>query len=240
MKTCRNRKCRAQNSDDASFCTTCGHAFPRPGRAARVWAWLFGMTALLSLTALGFEEYRLWQTRRQLADRGSTIETLSQRQSAERDSLVAKIDHLEQALIDSCHAFNDFRREVAHYYPLVIRSIEVGNVNRMREVIDNFGSQLRADRVEFLQPRIRYRGFAHGPVDLLVRWIRPDGTIRSMPDAPEGFSQVNQETFIYPEEKEVYLQGMGNDRPGNWPRGTYRLEIWHGDQMLGYRNVTLY
>lgn len=240
MKSCRNRKCRALNSDDALFCTACGAAFPPPDRKAKVVAWLFGILSLMLLALVGYEEYRLWLLRSQLSDEQATTEAATKRESAQRDSLVSRIDALEQQIIDSSHSFNDYRNEVAHYYPLVVRGIEVANVNRMREIIDNFGEPLIASRVEFLQPRLRYKGLTHGGVDLLVRWILPDGSIRRMPDAPEGFSQLNADAFIYPEEKELYLQGMGSQTPGTWPRGTYRLEIWHNDILLGSRNVVLH
>jgi hypothetical protein len=76
-----------------------------------------------------------------------------------------------------------------------------------------------------------YGNRVHKPL-VVGRFYNPDGTVR-------GEGKVNVD--ISPDwESTVLWSGWGADEPGTWPVGTYRVEIWFGNQKVGEDRFSIY
>lgn len=238
MKNCS--KCHASNSDDALFCRDCGHSFPKPGRGVRILATVMTLLTLLFAGTALFQHWQITKTNQLIAEQQNISSAARQEIDRRCDSLTSIIDTLRQQISDSTHAHMDFRRLVATYYPMVIFKIDIANVTRTQDIINGFGETIHSEDTQYLQPRLTYRGFIQGNVDLTVKWYKPDGGLLDIFDSsPSGYSQLNQDCFIYPEDKTITLKGIGGSNSGNWRSGTYRIEIWHKDLMLAKSSFTI-
>lgn len=76
-----------------------------------------------------------------------------------------------------------------------------------------------------------YRNRVHKPL-VIGRYYRPDG------------SQMRDEQVkvdILPDWENADLwNGWGWETPGNWPVGTYRVEIWFGNKKVGEERFSIY
>jgi len=76
-----------------------------------------------------------------------------------------------------------------------------------------------------------YKNRTHKP-EIVGRYYKPDGSLH-------GEGKVNVE--IPPDwEKADLWGGWGWEKPGNWPVGTYRVEIWFGTKRVGENSFTIY
>ncbi len=101
----------------------------------------------------------------------------------------------------------------------------------------------RQYNTQFPRSTTRYVFFEIGAKNLLYRnrnqrppvfgrYYNADGSFR-------GEAKVNVD--ISPDWESVDLwSGWGKDEPGNWPAGTYRVEIWFGSAKVGEGSFTLY
>ena len=56
---------------------------------------------------------------------------------------------------------------------------------------------------------------------------------------PKGYS-YSASGYIYEGENKRELSGWGNEKKGNWAKGTYKIEIWYNDMCLKTKSFTLY
>lgn len=235
MKECNG--CGASNPNDAKYCNVCGHRLKRKG-AHPLWLWAVSALGLLLGGLLLATWLELRQTRNNLNARDKLTQAVSHSYEQRLDSLQQAFYHMEELKCSADHRLTDFQEMVGRRYPFIIDSIEIGNVNRIQQVLTPFGSAIHSSETQYLQPRLYYRGILRGPVELYVKWYDSDGRLRVGDVSPPGYSQ-RVESYIYEESKVLNLKGWGSETPGNWRSGSYRLEIWCHGMLLGTKRFTI-
>jgi len=236
MKTCN--RCGSSNGSDAQYCNVCGHRLRSTSPLSRALLWLLGAlcVGLAGLWLATWLELRQTRDNLQARDR---LEQLAARQYDSRiDSLSRELQSLDAQRCSAEHRLTDFQEMVGRRYPLIIDSIEIANVNRQQQVVNDFGNPIYSSGTMYLQPRIYYRGIKHGNIDLYVRWYDSDGHMRVGDVSPAGYSQ-KVETYVYEESKALNLKGWGSENRGNWHRGRYRLEVWCNGMLLGQKSFEI-
>ncbi|MFB3885353.1 MAG: hypothetical protein ACE144_08985 [Thermodesulfobacteriota bacterium] len=76
-----------------------------------------------------------------------------------------------------------------------------------------------------------YRNRAHKPL-VFGKYYNPDGSLR-------GEAKVNVDIPSDWEDAELW-NAWGWEKPGNWPVGTYRVEIWFGSSKVGEGSFSIY
>lgn len=238
MKKCKQQGCGVVNDNHAIYCRACGHPL---GRRLNWPVILLAVVTIAALAFAGLYAEKLMQMR--LMERGITqtshqatnqVRALQQ----EVDSLRVQCLVLDSQKTAAAHRLADFQAMVGKYYPLIIDSIKIANVNYMHEVIDGFGARLVSERTQYLQPQLHYRGIMHGEVEFTVRWFTPEhGWFKS--GAPRLSHTQRVSAYIYEEQKTVNLKGLGNSTPGFWSAGRYKIEIWYGKVLLASQEFSI-
>jgi tetratricopeptide (TPR) repeat protein len=120
---------------------------------------------------------------------------------------------------------------------LNITSMRAGNWNN--DWITRPGGTLYASEVYRLKIMVNYKTSINGSVILNVKWYYPGNVLRRWEDdAPSGYTySINRS--ISTTGGEFDLGNWGWDEPGNFPRGTHKIELWYRDVLLDAVNVEL-
>lgn len=236
MKVCKN--CGSAHGSDAKYCNVCGSRLPQSS-PSRVWLWALAALCLF-LTGMWLSTwFELRQVRSNLDSRDMLDSALVSRYDHRYDSLRREYLHLDALKCSADHRLTDFQEMVGRVYPLIIDSVEIGNVNRIQQLLTAFGGRISSSETQYLQPLVHYRGIKHGAIELYVKWYDPDGKMRVGESSPPGYSQQN-EVYVYEESKTLKLKGWGSESAGNWRAGDYRLEIWHQGMLLYNKRFRIY
>lgn len=126
---------------------------------------------------------------------------------------------------------------ISAYYPLVIKSLKIGNTYPDGIIETDFGNALYSSSAMFLKPQIEYIGLKNTSITLYQKLYK-DGILSRNDSSPEGFSAKSD---IYISDPGVSaLSAWGNQTKGFWPAGNYRYEIWYNDMCLKTENFILY
>lgn len=109
-----------------------------------------------------------------------------------------------------------------------ITSIDFLNSNELGYALSQPGTVLYDDDVQFIQPNVTYDGLSDEPneVTLYMKFIKPNGELLSVANAPEGFS-MTQTVTVYPgKNNTLVLTGLGSKTNRYYPQGNYRFELW--------------
>lgn len=113
---------------------------------------------------------------------------------------------------------------------LQITEIDLSNVNSSGQLISNWGANLYSNGMRYLYIRIKYNSLSINlqSVTLYVKIVNPDGSIRTIANAPAGFSFEKSFSVEgnYAEGAENILGGVGNATQSVFPAGTYKIEVW--------------
>lgn len=109
-----------------------------------------------------------------------------------------------------------------------VTGIDFLNSNESGQALSQPGTDLYDDDVQYIQPNITYDGLSdeEKEVMLYMKYIKPDGNLLRVADAPEGYS-TSQMVTVYPgENKKLVLTGVGSKTTRFFPHATYRFELW--------------
>ncbi|MEE1203921.1 MAG: toll/interleukin-1 receptor domain-containing protein [Bacteroidales bacterium] len=120
-----------------------------------------------------------------------------------------------------------------------IYSIEIGNATYDGDAITDYGEKIYSSETMYLHPRIRYKSYADREYKFDVKWIEPDGALRSGDGSPKGYSYSRSYSLSYGEGNE-YLHGWGKETKGNWYAGKYAIEIWCEGTLLKRKEFRIY
>ena len=134
---------------------------------------------------------------------------------------------------------SDFRDNIGRTIPLVISDIEIANTYYDGTIETNYGSSLYSSRSMYFMPRIKYVGFTNGNKTLYIKLYTPNGSLSTGTSSPSGYS-YSSSTYISTGQNTSQLGGWGNSTKGNWPSGTYRLEVWYNSSCLKSKTFTVY
>ncbi|MEE0979881.1 MAG: hypothetical protein UH625_10820 [Muribaculaceae bacterium] len=191
--------------------------------------------AILGLTTVAFLLFGLAMLMATL-DQEETINSLNYDVDMLRQQQVELTAEKEAAE----SALGSLTERIGSSYPLIINSVEIGNVHQDNEIITNYGSTIYSYEAEYLKPKIKYYGIIDGQRMLKTKWIRPDGSIIAGDSSPRGFSQGADYEIVSGSGNELEMGGWGWSNSGNWTSGTYRLEIWYGNTCLNSHTFTVY
>lgn len=104
----------------------------------------------------------------------------------------------------------------------------------MGTVIDNYGARLYAGEVKYIGARFRYRSSQQekAKIRLKIKILSEDGQLVEGYHSPEGFSFETDVLTEPGEDSTCYICGFGTNRRNSYASGTYRYEVWHGNQKL--------
>lgn len=119
--------------------------------------------------------------------------------------------------------------------PCSISSVQIGNESNDGKTINKAGEIIYDDNTRYLSPVVKLKanrtGLFHFDIKLFA-----NGTLRTNNNSQNGYS-YRCDIFLH-ESNEEYtkkLAGWGNDTPGHWKSGGYRIEIWwEGEKLYTY------
>lgn len=123
--------------------------------------------------------------------------------------------------------------------PFDVISIDVGNLKGEGEVINNYGSTLYDEKVEYLSPRIKIKPLRLGTFYLLVK-LYVHGELSSYSESPEGYTYKKSITINSFDETYLYVGRWGSESKGAFKDGHYRFEFWFGKEKLGVKSFDIY
>lgn len=237
MKTCKS--CGATNPKEAKYCNVCGHQLKTLNGYGKIGLWAMGTIAIVLAVMCAITWIQLQQANDRLNAYNDTAMQRASHFNTTIDSLQREFMRVDAMRCSAEHRLDDFQEMVGRIYPLIIDSIEIGNVNRTQEAIRPFGSSIHSDEAMFLQPRIHYRGILNGNSRIYVKWFGPDGQLIRGDNSPDGYSQMT-DCYVYEESKILNLKGWGSENQRFWRSGHYRLEVWCNDVMLGNKHFYIH
>jgi len=139
-------------------------------------------------------------------------------------------------LVDENKKLNKQLNEVAQY-PIIIKSIKVGNTYKGGTIETNYGNTLYSSTSMFLRPQIEYIALKPNQTITLYLKLYENGSLRELTSSISGYS-TKDDVYVSSEGK-AELSGWGNEIKGQWPKGNYRYEIWYNGMCLKTVDFTL-
>lgn len=93
---------------------------------------------------------------------------------------------------------------------------------------------IRGD-VRYIGLNLKIKAFDNQSLTFNLKYIQPNGTIKSGTSSPEGFTFVIDKTIRSFSEM-IYLSGWGNNDKGTFEVGTHYIEVWIDSCMI-YRKA---
>lgn len=155
---------------------------------------------------------------------------------------VAKISTLNEQVVkleSKCSSLETKYSGIASTYPFKITKIEIGNVYKDDRIETDYGYPLYSSRTMYIKPKIYYYGYISGTRQLKVKWYMPTGEM-SKGDGSSSEYSIKQSVYIYSGSNILLMNGWGSNTKGNWPSGTYRIEIWYDDICVKSKTFKIY
>lgn len=155
---------------------------------------------------------------------------------------VAKISTLNEQVVkleSKCGSLETKYSGIASTYPFKITKIEIGNVYKDDRIETDYGYPLYSSRTMYIKPKIYYYGYISGTRQLKVKWYMPTGEM-SKGDGSSSEYSIKQSVYIYSGSNILLMNGWGSNTKGNWPSGTYRIEIWYDDICVKSKTFKIY
>lgn len=123
--------------------------------------------------------------------------------------------------------------------PLRIDGVEYAATDKGGTVLTDYGSALKANELQYLQPRISYSGMTK-PIDktVIVKIYRPDGSMVGQPKAPDWCSYSCRATFK-PGDNSATLAAYGSAEADTFAHGTYKIEYWVDGMLMFTDSITI-
>lgn len=158
--------------------------------------------------------------------------------SSTNSSLSSTKSELSQAQ----RKLSNYQNKVGKHLPFIVTDIEMANNYEGGTHETDFGGTIYSRNSMYLAPRIKYIGLVEGTRNILVKLYKPDGSLSTgtpSSETPKGYS-YSSSGYIYEGENKRELSGWGNEKKGNWPKGTYKIEVWYNDMCLKAKSFTIY
>lgn len=212
-------------------------ALRREKKRTKAVAWLCVFIALISIASIAM-----------FSNLSSEISGLEN----ERYELKTEVKELKEDVAsktDKIQSLNDrisyLRTEVDKVndtYPLVIKSISMGNSDNTHLVTD-YGNTIYASESMFVGPKVEYYGLVNGNKTFRVKFFLPDGSMSKFSTSSPKYSSdysYSVSVNISEGDNSMELSGWGGEEKGHWSAGFYKIEIWYDDICLGVKKFRLY
>lgn len=187
-------------------------------------AWFWVVIALLAIGA-GVLGYLYFDTNKRLKNEKSINSTLRS-EAYDMEEIINDLDN--------------FKNNIGNTYPIIITDIDLANVHQNGEIETDYGSTIYDYCSMFLKPKITYTGLKSGTIELKLKWINSDGSVRSGNSSPSGYTLSQDCEISSGSDNVMELNGWGNETMGHWRSGRYRLEIWYDDVCLKAKTFRVY
>lgn len=150
-------------------------------------------------------------------------------------NLISANKNLEESIVEQERLerkINDISK-----YPIIIKSLTVGNVNFDNKIETKHGDQLYSVSSMYLEPQIEYFGLHRDTTIMLYEKLYMNGILSQSPSSPSGYT--TECAFHVSNSGITRLKGWGDKKKGYWPTGNYRYEIWYNNLCLGSINFKL-
>ncbi len=137
---------------------------------------------------------------------------------------------------------SNYQKKIGKHLPLIVTNIEIANHYKGGKEETGYGGTIYSKNSMYLTPRINYIGLVEGTRTFLIKLYKPDGTLSTgspSSETPKGYS-YSASGYIYEGENKRELSGWGNEKKGNWAKGTYKIEVWYNDMCLKTKSFTIY
>ena len=126
-------------------------------------------------------------------------------------------------------------KSVASYIPFIITDIEIKNDG------EEWGDRIYSSKSTYFKPRIKYIGIISGNYQLYFKIFDNNGVLSKNDElSPKGYSFSSELSILQGENISDALSGWGNEEPGNWPTGNYRIEIWYEGKKMSEKTFRVY
>lgn len=140
--------------------------------------------------------------------------------------LVQQKRSTERKLVETIDKF----KPLSDFAPFIIRSIQIKDKGA------KWGDRIQSSNASFLYPKIDYLGFKSGNYVLGIN-IYAASKKKSQGG---NFSYTSEVSIEEGADKSVFPSGWGYEEPGNWPAGTYIIEVWCGGKELAEKSFVIY
>ncbi|MDE6329249.1 MAG: BACON domain-containing protein [Muribaculaceae bacterium] len=120
---------------------------------------------------------------------------------------------------------------------LQITGVKFANT-RGQAILTDFGEKLFADEMRFLTAEITY----NGPKTMTsktvnVKVFNPNGTLRTTPYSPQGFTYSSEIDFEPGWAQSDYLKSVGHSSASTFDAGLYKIELYVEDELVHTENL---
>jgi TolA-binding protein len=216
------------------------------------------LAAFITITSNGYAQSKApveiktsQETEQEISKLKSQIENLKsqiidfkrqiKQQQEENQRKTAEIPTLKQEktrIVDENTKLKKQLDAVSQYYPIIIKSIKVGNTYYDNNIETAYGDTLRSSSSMYLTPQIEYIGLKNTPITLYLK-LYQNGQVSTSSNSPSGYTYKSNIT-ISADEKKIVVGGWGSETIGHWSAGNYRYEIWYDDMCLKAVDFKLY
>lgn len=171
-----------------------------------------------------------------------TQETVISDLRSDLSSANSSLSSTKSELSQTQRRLSNYQNKVGKHLPLIVTDIEIANHYKDSKEETGYGGTIYSKNSMYLAPRISYIGLVEGTRKFLIKLYRPDGTLSTgspSSETPKGYS-YSASGYIYEGENKRELSGCGNEKKGNWPKGTYKIEVWYNDMCLKAKSFTIY
>lgn len=169
-------------------------------------------------------------------------ETIISDLRSDLSSVNSSLSSTKSELSQAQRKLSNYQKKVGKHLPLIVTDIEIANHYKDSKEETGYGGIIYSKNSMYLAPRISYIGLVEGTRKFLIKLYKPDGTLSTgspSSETPKGYS-YSAFGYIYEGENKRELSGWGNEKKGNWPKGTYKIEVWYNDMCLKAKSFTIY
>lgn len=169
-------------------------------------------------------------------------ETIISDLRSDLSSTNSSLSSIKSELSQTQRKLSNYQNKVGKHLPFIVTDIEMANNYKGGTHETDFGGTIYSRKSMYLAPRIKYIGLVEGTRNILVKLYKPDGSLSTgtpSSETPKGYS-YSSSAYIYKGENTRELSGWGNEKKGNWAKGTYKIEVWYNDMCLKAKSFTIY
>ena len=116
---------------------------------------------------------------------------------------------------------------------ITITQLRVGNSNYDGDMLTSYGGTLYSDEMRYATPKITYNcSRAASDITLYTKIYKPDGSLMTGSSSPSGYTTSDDADFETGTGNTLELPGWGNNDHSNYPKGTYRWELWYKSKRI--------
>ena len=137
-----------------------------------------------------------------------------------------QIDNLRTALEEkdkSIKTKDNLFASLGEYQALIIKNVEVANIQKNGDIINDFGTTIYSSGARFIKSRVEYYGLKPGDITLNIKLYNYSRSVDM---------SFSRDVRISEGARSVNLLGQGWENSGNFTAGSYHYEIWLDNRML--------